>query len=35
MYILFLVIPTKVDTLQVPQQNVDWIPTVKAMRKTT
>ena len=35
MYILCLVIPTKVDTSQVPQQNVDWIPAVKAMVNTT
>ena len=30
MSILCLVIPTKVDTSQVPQQNVNWIPKVKA-----
>ena len=35
MYILCLVIPTKVDTSQVPQQNVNWMPTVKAMINTT
>ena len=31
MYILCLVILTKVDTSQVPQQNINWMPTVKAM----
>ena len=25
-YIICMVIPTKVDTSQVPQQNVNWIP---------
>ena len=30
-YILCMVIPTKVDTSQVPQQNVNWMPTVKTM----
>ena len=25
-----MVIPTKVDTSQVPQQNVKWMPIVKA-----
>ena len=32
-YTICLVIPTKVDTSQVPQQNVNWMPTVKAMIK--
>ena len=35
MYILCLVIPTKVDTSQGPQQNVNWMPTVKAQIKIT
>ena len=30
-YIICTVIPTKMDTSQVPQQNVNWMPTVKAM----
>ena len=34
-YIICLVIPTKVDTSQVPQQNVNLMPTEKAMIKTT
>ena len=35
MYILCLVIPTKVDTSQVPLQNVNWTPTVKAQINIT
>ena len=34
-HIICMVIPTKVDTSQVPQQNVNWMPTVKAMINTT
>ena len=34
-YIICMVIPTKVDTSQVPQQNANWMPTVKAMINTT
>ena len=34
-YIMCMVIQTKVDTSQVPQQNVNWMPTVKAMINTT
>ena len=34
-YIICLVIPTKVDTSQVPQQNVNLMPMEKAMIKTT
>ena len=30
MYKLCLVIPTKVDTSQVPQQNIHWMPRAKA-----
>ena len=30
-----MVIPTKADTSQVPQQNVNWMPKVKAMINTT
>ena len=35
MYILRLVIPTNVDTSQVPQQNVNLMPTVKAQISIT
>ena len=35
MYVLCLVIPTKVDTSQVPLQNVNWTPTVKAQINIT
>ena len=34
-YIICMVIPTKEDTSQVPQQNFNWMPTVKAMINTT
>ena len=30
-YIICTVNPTNLDTSQVPQQNVNWMPTVKAM----
>ena len=30
-----MVIPTKVDTSHVPQQNVNWMPTVKAQINIT
>ena len=35
MSILCLVIPTKVDKSQGPQQNVNWMPTVKAQLNIT
>ena len=34
-YIICMVIPTKVDTSQVPQQNDNWMPIVKAMINTS